>query len=243
VTGRLSTSIAVLLALGVLTGCGGSSSHDVAVPSSRRQLDADTSLAKRAVLHLADMPDGYKAVAVESPSANRSAERTLLACLQLADARGRPDRVQVTGALFSQPLGANEARQVVSSVVIHTTSADMERPFVVLGQSRSATCLATYFRTRFAADESLSKLHPREFEVRTLPTTSIRGIGDERAVFRGSFVLTVVGRVVNASFDYLLVRRGRAVAILVVQGLNTTFPPSQAASLLRTIIDRLAPAA
>jgi hypothetical protein len=239
---RVRGAAALLIAALVIAGCS-SSTTDVTVPNTPEQNKTDRAVATRAVLHLTDLPDGYRAVVVKSPSANRSTDRTLLACLRLADARGRSGRIQVTGAQFLQALSASQARQVKSGVIIHTTSADMKKPFAVLGQSRSATCLTAYFRTRFADDESLSKLHPRDLVVRTLPMKSIPAVGDERAGFRGTFTLSAAGQVVNTSFDYFYVRRGRAVAILVVQGLNTTFPPAQAERLLRTMVDRLGGAA
>lgn len=219
----------------VLAGCTGSSKAGP-VRSNSKQTVSDTIVAKRAVLQLRDLPDGYTELHQVRASSDRAAEEKLLSCLGVPDARGRVGRVQVRGRLFEQTLSSAHLREVASAVVVEPKAADLERPFRVLTHSGAAPCLETYMRRKFTSDPRLAKLNPHGLTVRSIPTAAI---GDQQAGFEARVSFSASGLSIDATFDFYYARRGRAAAQLVVVGLGTLFPPAQAASLLQTVVGRL----
>jgi hypothetical protein len=228
-------AVLVLAAVLAIAGCSGSSKSDSGRVSSQRTA-ADTILAEHAVLQLRDLPYGYTEFRAPTTGADRSTEHDLLSCLGVPDARGRPGRVEVRGRLFQQSLSSARIREVVSAVVIEPSAADLERPFRVLMSNRAPPCIETYLRSKFTSDPGIAKLHPHDLTVRSSPVATI---GDRRAGFEARVVFSIGGASIDSAYDFFYVRRGRAVAQLVVVGLGTVFPSKQAGSLLETVVGRL----
>jgi hypothetical protein len=228
-------AVSVLAAVLAIAGCSGSSKADSGRDSSKR-IAADTILAQHAVLQLRDLPYGYTEFRVPPTPADRSTEHDLLSCLGVPDARGRPGRVEVRGRLFQQSLSSAQIREVVSAVVIEPSVADLERPFRVLMSNRAPPCIETYLRGKFTSDPGIAKLHPQGLTVGSSPMAAI---GDQRAGFEARVVFSIAGASIDTTYNFFYVRRGRAVAQLVVVGLGTVFPSKQAGSLLETLVGRV----
>jgi hypothetical protein len=229
---RTVSALAVIFAL---AGCGGGSKADP-VTSNSNQTASDTMVAKRAVLQLRDLPDGYQELHGVQGSSDRAAEERLLSCFGVPDARGRVGRVQVRGRIFEQTLSSAHVREVASAVTLEPTAADLERPFRVLTHSRAAPCLETYLRRKFTSDPRLAKVNPHGLTVRSIPAPVV---GDQQAGFEARISFSASGQSIDATYDFYYARSGRAVAQLVVVGLGTLFPPAQATSLLQTLVGRL----
>jgi hypothetical protein len=228
-------TVSALAVVFVLAGCSDSSKPDP-LRSSSKQTASDTTVAKRAVLQLRDLPHGYTESHVPEGASDRAAEEKLLSCLGVPDARVRAGRVQVRGRIFEQTLSSASIREVASAVVVEPKAADLARPFGVLTHSRAAPCLETYMRHKITSDVRLAKLHPRGLTVRSVPAPAI---GDQQAGFEARVTFSVSGQSIDTTYEFYFARRGRAVAQLVVVGLGTLFPPTQTASLLQTVVGRL----
>ena len=252
---RRPRSLLIALAVAVAGGCGGSgsrsgsgsgsgvaSSSSSTTPGSARQLAADTALANRVVLQLADLPAGYRPLPRQPKARTKAsaAQDQLLACVHLSPVTRRPGRVSVRGKVFEQPLSPSRILEVTSDVIIEPTTADLARRFSALTNASGATCLEHYLRASFAAEPSLSKLAPTGLTMRSIPMDPV---GDQRAAIEGSVTFSVASQSIPATFDFYFVRVGRTVEMLATIGLNASFPGTVTGRLLRTLVGRVQPVA
>jgi hypothetical protein len=230
---RLGVVLVIVL---VAAGCSGSS-KTAAPNTSSAEVAAETALAKRAVVQLADLPAGYAQFAVDKHSPDPAAQAKLLSCLGVPSASGRAGRVLVRGLSFAQKLNSTHIRQVGSAVAIEPTEAEAEHPLAVLAQGRAAACLETYLKSTFASDPRIARLSPRDLRVRLLRIAA--PIGDQEAAFDAQVELSAGGQTLPVAFDFYFARTGRAVAELFTGAISTAFPASEQASLLRKMVGGL----
>ena len=230
--------ILVLALLVLLPACGGddSESSDATTipPTTRPTVEADKARAGRIVLTAADLPGYTEDTSPEEDS--DEVDRAFAACVQndpVLTAEEDTNPRTVDGADFDK----TDEISVSSSATIAETEEQARAALEQLRQQTVLDCLGTAFRRELA-----TSLDPgvtlRNVSVNNLP---VAAAGDEAVGLRILATISAAGQTARVTSDVTAIRRDRAVAFLVTNGVGTPFSESERESLAAKLADRMGP--
>ena len=231
----LAATLAVTLL--IAAGCGGGSSA-VTAANTPKQLAADKTTAKQALLTAKDLP-GYKSTPHNRSTSNDpppAVVKKFVSCSGLPERfinSSKNDQPNADSPDFSKGrIGRVPTVTFESSVELDRSSKDISDPLSHL--KNAAKCFEPVFKAIFA-QSSTGGAHFGNVSVDALDVGSI---GDQSAAFQGSVTVSGNGRSIDVAFDLYFVRRGRA-AVEMTTGIRQASRPALGKSLLNKIVDRL----
>ena len=229
--------ILVLALLVLVPACGGddSDSADTTAPptTARATAELDKARAGRIVLTGADLPGYTEDVSAEEDPA---VDEAFAACVEndpvlTADPATNPRTVD--GSDFDK----SDEQSVSSSAVIAETEDQARAAMGRLREQGVLDCLGTNFREELG--ETLgSEATLRSVDVDELP---VAAAGDESVGLRLVATIGVEGETVRVTADVTAIRRERAVAFLVTNGVNSPFPQAERTDLATKMAGRMGP--
>jgi hypothetical protein len=231
--------LVLLTTLVLLVGCGGdddseSSDSTTIPPTTRPTAELDKQRAGRIVLTAADLP-GY----TEDTSPDEDddeVDRAFAACVQndpVLTAEEPENPRTVDGKDFDK----GDELSVGSSATIAETQEQAQAAIAQLRNQTVLDCLQSAFRRELAAS-----LDPgvtlRNVAVSALPVATA---GDEAVGVRVAATLSAAGETVQVTSDVTAIRRERAVAFLVTNGVGNRFSNAEREALALKMADRMAP--
>jgi hypothetical protein len=221
----------------LVTACGsGGSSRPSASRTTRAE---DVALAQRAVLRLADLPSGFRAVKTDSPSGfhvTPALTRRFAECSQspISDVQallsGKTAGAMATAnspTFLSRRVGPAQ-QSLGNFVLVADSTAAQQRLFALVRRATTHGCWKSFFE-RFG----------------TTTVTPIRSfdVGDESTGIRVNVRVSEHGRAVPTTADLLFVRRGRAAVSLDALWVSRSVERPMERALLQKVVDRLDAAA
>lgn len=204
-----------------LVACGGGDDPPTAAEDQAR--------AERMVFTAADFPD---LIEVEEDDSDDDEDDPLKDCLSdplLTELGNGPRSAEST-------FNDEDETQVRASIVnLAETEDAAEEAFGAVTTPAFLTCFEDAVRTGFeeGIDEGLAATN---LSVTNLPDAEF---GDESVTYRVTLNLEVPGQTVPASFDYVFIREGRAVAILFAFDIEDSLDDDERKRLAELLSDRM----
>jgi hypothetical protein len=229
--------ILVLALLVLVPACGGddsdSSDPTTAPTTARATAEVDKARAGRIVLTAADLPGYTEDVSAEE---DPEVDEAFAACVEndpVLTAQPGTNPRTVDGSDFDK----SDEQSVSSTATIAETEDQARAAMARLRGQGVLDCLRTTFRDELR--ETLgSEATLRSVEVDELPVSDA---GDESVGLRLVATVGVQGQTVRITSDVTAIRRERAVAFLVTNGVNSPFPQAERTGLATKMAGRMGP--
>lgn len=213
------------------------------------QETADEAAAHRALLTLADLPEGWTASPADNSddSENDPGLEQFMTCLGATDtALGGDDGASVDSPDFSSPNGDS----VFNSISFTGSMEEIRAMVKILDSPEMMSCTKDAVATAIAAglqDSMDSDLTVADkpvvsvgtIEVKEVPTPEV---GDFVKDLRLTVPMTGPGGTITMYADFLFATKGRAPVIVTGMGLGAALATTMTIGLLRTVVDRLSAA-
>jgi hypothetical protein len=229
--------ILVLALLVLVPACGGddseSSETTTAPTTARATAEVDKARAGRIVLTGADLPGYTEDVSAED---DPEADRVFAACVQndpVLTAEPGTNPRSVDGSDFDK----SDAQSVSSSATIAETEDQARAAMGRLREQGVLDCLGTSFRDELR-DTLGSEATLRSVDIDEL---QVAAVGDESVGLRLVATVAVQGETVRVTSDITAIRRERAVAFLLTNGINSVFPQAERTELANKMAGRMGP--
>jgi hypothetical protein len=211
----------LILLVAVLAGCGSSGSSAPSTTTAAPAVDtkADQALADNLVATRDDLPAGWKEEADDTPDSG--CFTTPLGAAVTPTGRAHGKSVQSEGFGF-----------VHSYARVYATTADAEKAFAAASSPDRFRCQLETARSR-AAKQTDPKL--ADAVITPLDAT---GVGDQAAASQVELKFNGGGSPYSAYGDWWVIRRGRAVVVMVFAELGQAFDATVRGDTLEKLLTR-----
>ena len=255
-------ALSALVGAVLLAGCGGSDkpvssspttagvpTTAAAAPRTNTQLAADQALAQQAVLRLADVPAGYKSTPTRNTPADdvpAAVAAHFSACTHVAlpvvttllNQRTRPGMVLAASPNFVKSESELAGTDIASAAEVHVSSKQLSQELDQLGAAGALGCWKAFLKAAVNPGGSGTTLHALD-----VASVSLGSLGDQRAAVGATVTVANGAQTVNEYFDFCIVRRGRADAVLLLIVEGGSVDRALERSLLAKMVGRLQTAA
>jgi hypothetical protein len=248
---RTAVVATCVLAVGMLSGCGGSSSSDSKATSPPRKttttVSADLDAMDAALLVVSDLPAGWEDSGEEGSSNSADPEmKAMAAGVPSCDAFIRQSEIdekmkQVTSNEFVEPptAGATDANSVSNNVVAYDSEQESIEAFDAYNSPDTEKCISTLF-DQLLTDQIASQM-PEGMEPPTTDVTverlDVPEVGDGSLAYRVTLTMVVGEETTAFAFVIETVRVG-IYGVNYNASLYSPTPPSFGENLVASSIAR-----